>query len=169
MADKAISDLVAASEVVGTDLFVLEQAGTAKKLSGQTLTTFLLKLVEAHGGISSIAKTGTSGLVDTYTITMADETKSSFTVTNGEKGDKGDNTYTWLKYSSSLPTKNSDMYDTPDNYMGIYTGSSSTAPSSYSAYKWFQIKGEKGDTGDAATLLTQSVCYQVSASGSVVP
>lgn len=169
MADKAISDLTAASEIVGTDLFVLEQAGTAKKLSGQTLTTFLLKLVEAHGGISSIAKTSTSGLVDTYTITMADQTTTKFTVTNGAKGDKGDNTYTWVKYSSAMPTKNSDMYDTPDNYMGIYTGSSSTAPASFSAYKWFQIKGEKGNTGDPAVVLSQSVWYQVSTSGTVIP
>ena len=93
MADKAVSELIAASEVTATDLFVLEQAGTAKKLSGQTLTNFLLKLVEAHGGIKSIAKTESSGLKDTYTITMADESTNSFTVTNGEKGDKGDNAY----------------------------------------------------------------------------
>lgn len=34
-------------------------------------------------GISSIVKTGTSGLVDTYTITYSDSTTSTFTVTNG--------------------------------------------------------------------------------------
>ena len=34
-------------------------------------------------GISSITKTGTSGLVDTYTITYSDNTTSTFTVTNG--------------------------------------------------------------------------------------
>ena len=169
MADKAISELIAASEVTATDLFVLEQAGTAKKLSGQTLTTFLLKLVEAHGGIKSIVKTGSSGLKDTYTITMADESTNSFTVTNGEKGDKGDNAYIWVKYASSLPSKDSDIYDTPDNYLGIYTGTSSTAPTSYSVYKWYQIKGAKGDTGAAASLRSQSVRYQVSASGTVIP
>lgn len=37
-------------------------------------------------GIVSIAKTGTSGLVDTYTITYTDETTSTFTVTNGANG-----------------------------------------------------------------------------------
>lgn len=40
--------------------------------------------------ISSIEKTGTEGLVDTYTITYSDETTSTFTVTNGEDGDKGE-------------------------------------------------------------------------------
>lgn len=34
-------------------------------------------------GISSITKTGTSGLVDTYTITFDDDTTTTFTVTNG--------------------------------------------------------------------------------------
>lgn len=41
-------------------------------------------------GIASIAKTGTSGLVDTYTVTMTNGSTSTFTVTNGEKGDTGD-------------------------------------------------------------------------------
>lgn len=38
-------------------------------------------------GISNIAKTGTSGLVDTYTITMTDGTTYTFTVTNGDVDD----------------------------------------------------------------------------------
>ena len=37
-------------------------------------------------GISSIAKTSTSGLVDTYTITFTNGTTTTFTVTNGQDG-----------------------------------------------------------------------------------
>jgi hypothetical protein len=40
----------------------------------------------AGKGIQSITKTGTSGLVDTYTITYTDGTTTTFTVTNGESG-----------------------------------------------------------------------------------
>lgn len=40
-------------------------------------------------GIQSITKTGTSGLVDTYTILFTNGTSTTFTVTNGEKGDPG--------------------------------------------------------------------------------
>lgn len=40
-------------------------------------------------GIVSIAKTATSGLVDTYTITYTDGTTSTFTVTNGADGQDG--------------------------------------------------------------------------------
>ena len=40
-------------------------------------------------GISSIAKTGTSGLVDTYKITLTNGSSTTFTVTNGAKGATG--------------------------------------------------------------------------------
>ena len=46
--------------------------------------------VKAQGndgkGISSVAKTSTNGLVDTYTITFTDGTKTTYTVTNGKDG-----------------------------------------------------------------------------------
>ena len=40
-------------------------------------------------GIKSIEKTGTSGLVDTYTITFDDDTTETYTVTNGADGQDG--------------------------------------------------------------------------------
>lgn len=40
-------------------------------------------------GIASITKTGTSGLVDTYTITYTDGDTSLFTITNGKDGVDG--------------------------------------------------------------------------------
>lgn len=92
MADKRIDELEEATTITANDLFVLEQAATAKKLSGQTMVTFLTALADAHGGINGIAKTSSSGtdpVVDTYTITFADLTTANFTVTNGLKGDTG--------------------------------------------------------------------------------
>lgn len=46
--------------------------------------TLMLKGQEGQS-IKSIEKTGTSGLVDTYTITLTDGTTSTFTVTNGKE------------------------------------------------------------------------------------
>lgn len=40
-------------------------------------------------GVSQIEKTGTSGLVDTYTIVFSDGTTSTYTVTNGAPGSVG--------------------------------------------------------------------------------
>lgn len=44
---------------------------------------------DTGNGISSIRKTGTSGLVDTYTITYTNGATSTFTVTNGKEGKQG--------------------------------------------------------------------------------
>ena len=49
MADKRIDELEAAASVTTNDLFVLEQAGTAKKLEAQTLENWLLALAQGHG------------------------------------------------------------------------------------------------------------------------
>ena len=89
MADRAITELPEATSITTSDAFVLQQDTQAKQLTGQRLITWLTHELDGHGGIRSIAKTGTSGLVDTYSITYADATTSTFTVTNGAKGDKG--------------------------------------------------------------------------------
>lgn len=44
---------------------------------------------ETGASIKSISKTATSGLVDTYTVTLTDGTKFNFTVTNGRDGKDG--------------------------------------------------------------------------------
>ena len=44
---------------------------------------------ETGNGISSISKTGTSGLTDTYTITYTNGNTTTFTVTNGKDGVDG--------------------------------------------------------------------------------
>lgn len=205
MADKSVGELIAATSVTPTDLFVLEQNGTAKKLTGQILENWLVSFADGHGGIqniekigmdvladtyritlsdtttfdfvvtngrgiSSIAKTSTSGLIDTYTITYNDGTKDTLTVTNGEKGEKGDNAYIWVKYASQEPTASSNSFgDLPDDWMGVYFGTASTAPSDWQQYKWYLIKGEKGETGDPATLTSAEITYQVGDSGTIIP
>lgn len=173
IADKQISDLVAATSVQPADLFVLEQSSTAKKLTGQILINWLTAYADGHGGIQSITwqTSGTSGngQLHTATIHYADETTSTFSIRDGYKGDQGDSWYFWIRYAADLPTSDADMTDTPDNYIGVYYGTSATAPSTYSAYDWYQWKGDKGNTGDAARIVSQSVGYMASSSGTVVP
>ena len=171
MADKSIAQLNEAEKVYSDDLFVLNQSGSAKKLSGNTLKNWLLEIANSLGGISKIEKVSTSGLKDTYRIYYAkDGTTTDFTVTNGEKGDKGDNSYIWIRYTGQKPTESSHSFGTtPDDWMGIYAGNSATAPTDYKNYTWFKIKGEKGDTGDAATVKSRSVTYQVGSSGTTAP
>lgn len=205
MADKSIDELVSATTVQPSDLFVLQQDNAAKKLTGQVLENWLVSFADGHGGIQSIekqetsglndtyritladtttfdfvvtngkgitgiSKTSTSGLADTYTIRYNDSTTTTFTVTNGAKGDKGDNAYTWFKYASQKPTSSSSsMGDEPDDWMGRYSGTKSEPPTDPMEYTWSLIKGEKGQTGDPATIVTNKTEYQVSDSGTIIP
>lgn len=58
-------------------------------------------------GITSITKTGTEGLVDTYTITYTDNTTSTFTVTNGSSG-------------SGSSGGSTDVYSTEETAIGTW-------------------------------------------------
>lgn len=145
MADKQISALTEATEVNTDDLFVLQQSNQAKKLTGQTLISELAEALDGHGGIASITLTSTVGLVKTYTITFADATSTTFSVTDGERGYTGAQTYVHIRYSDTYPVVT--MLTMPNEYIGIYTGTESEAPSEVSDYTWFKWKGEKGDTG----------------------
>jgi hypothetical protein len=59
--------------------------------------------------------------------------------------------YTFVKYSAI--TQNSDMKDTIDAWVGIYNGTSQTAPTAYTSYLWYEIKGEDGDSGADFVIL----------------
>ena len=50
-------------------------------------------------------------------------------------------TYMHMKYSEDNPSSNAEMSDTPGDWLGIYIGSSSTAPTAYTSYVWHNITG----------------------------
>ena len=55
--------------------------------------------------------------------------------------------YTYIKYSNQ--SNGSGMNDNANStYLGIYVGSSSTAPTNPSEYRWTKIKGEDGRQGE---------------------
>lgn len=129
MADKSIEQLNAAEKVYLSDLFVLQQSGTAKKLTGQVLKNWLLELAQGHGGITGIALQSTSGLNKTYRITLADDTYFDMTVSDG----KG--------ITSVAKTGTSGLVDT---YTMKFNAGSDFV---------FTVKnGDKGDKGDADRL-----------------
>lgn len=205
MADKSINELVAAGSIGATDLFVLQQDNTAKKLPGQVLLNWLTAAADGHGGIQSwvplktegrvttyritladqshididvvdgrgiedLKKIKTEGLVDTYQIIYNDGPPSTFTVTNGAKGDPGNDANVWIRYASQKPTADSHSFgEIPDAWIGIAPGHLSTAPTDWQAYTWYQWKGEKGNTGDPAKRLSVEYAYQVGDTGNVIP
>lgn len=156
MADKAITDLEAASAINGADLFVLQQGDTAKKASGQLLENWLLSMANGHGGIQSIVKTGSTGtnpVVDTYTIEFSDSSTTTFTVTNGKKGAKGDtgaaasvtsSSVQYVESASGTTVPSSGWQDNPPtvaqgNYLWtkvVITFSDGTPVTSYSVARY---------------------------------
>ena len=163
MADKRIDELEEATSITGTDLFVLEQANTAKKLTGQTMTNFLLALANGHGGISTIAKTsstGTNPVVDTYTITFADNTTTTFQITNGVKGDQGPRGYTGNPGADITITSTSVQYQEWASGTSYPTGTWLDNPPSVAQgnFLWTRTIVNYSDGG-------QTVAYSVARNG----
>lgn len=94
-------------------------------------------------GIQSIAKTSTSGLVDTYTITYTDGTTSTYTVTNGKDGADGKDGTNGTDGVSikSIEQTSAAQYNGGVNVITITLSDGTTST--------LNIKnGTKGDTGD---------------------
>lgn len=174
MADKSIFELTLQTTFTSNDRLVVGNYANsdAEAITGQTLVNLLATSLDGHGGIQSIIKTsstGTDPVVDTYTITMADTTTTTFTVTNGLKGDTGLQTFIYFRWAHVQPSSWSDTTSQPDEWMGVYAGTATTPPTTVSAYTWVKVRGETGETGQAASISSQSVTYMESTSGTIVP
>lgn len=75
----------------------------------------------------------------------------------GVWGDKGDQTYVHIRWKAD--DEESELLTTPSNYIGIATSTNSVAPTDPDKYAWYLYKGE---TGDPATIDTESVKYGIS-------
>lgn len=110
--------------------------------------TFVNTTVSATGpkgdtgnGISTVS------LNADYTLTLYFTDSSPVTVgpirgQQGEPGNPGIPAYVHIKYSYHEPDSDDDMGDSPDAWMGVYSGSSATAPEHYTDYVWYMIKGD---------------------------
>lgn len=169
MADKSIFDLQTQSTFANEDRLVIGNYANndARAITGAQMVAQLTALADGHGGISSITATESSadGGNNVITVTMADGSTASFNVKNGSKGSTGAQTRVWIRYAHTQPTQNSDMGTTPDEWIGIATNTSSSAPTSYTSYTWYQYKGEKGDTGDTGKGVSNITASRTSGTG----
>lgn len=109
---------------------------TGETVSNGTLTVSQNKLtVSTSNFITYICTVTYDGLESVARV--------SFNLTtSGANGTNGVSAYVHIKYGTSMTP--SVLLDTPSEYMGIYSGSSATPPTSYTSYRWFKIKGEDG-------------------------
>lgn len=104
------------------------------------------------------AALNTSGKL-TIPVTVEGVTiNKEFTWSIAFKGSGGSSSYTHIRYSAS--SDGSNMVSTPTDatiYIGVYTGTASTAPTTPSSYTWSRYTGNDGQDGqDAITMVITS-------------
>lgn len=121
-------------------------------------------------GISNITWTSSGtpgdGMIHTGTIEYNDGTTSTVQFQDGIQGLQGVQTYVWIMWAQDYPSADSDMQNTPADYIGIYTGTASSAPTSYTAYTWYDYKGDRGEPGE---YIEPVVSYGTSTAASTEP
>ena len=90
--------------------------------------------------------------------TALSKAKQGVSGQDGSPGAAGASSYTYIRYSANADGSN--MVTTPTSstlYIGVYTGTASTAPTTANSYTWSRYVGQKGDDGaDAITLVITS-------------
>ena len=88
-------------------------------------------------------------------VTFSDSTKIYSKAKQGKGGTNGTSYYTHIRYSAN--SDGSGMVATPTDstvYIGVYSGTSATAPTSAGSYTWSRYHGQDGD--DAITIVIES-------------
>lgn len=109
-------------------------------------------------GIASITKTGTSGLVDTYTITYTNGQTSTFTVTNGAGNNEFIGTLAEWNALTTAQQKEYDTYQITDDYSEALMPNYSTTEQK-TGQKWIDNKDVyfKVVTGFSVALVANAV------------
>ena len=136
MANKSIKELPKATQIQEDDALPMQQGPTTKQVTGLTLTLWLLGMADGHGGVTDFQKLSESGLEKTYQFTMADTTKYSFTVTDGNGVADFRHSVSGLVHTYKLIMDNGQEYT-----MTIKDGEKGDKGDN--AYVWFRFASEK--------------------------
>lgn len=154
---KKINELDNISALTDTCVFITQDVGATNQVTAKvSLATFLSWLTTGHTFPFDTAKflSGNGIQINTdngnvtYTAKLGEglafDADGNIKVTGGTSSGN----YLWIRYADDEPTADSDIKTTPSNYMGVYSGEETTAPTAYTSYQWFKIKGEQGIQGE---------------------
>lgn len=136
MANKSIKELPTATQIQEDDALPMQQGPTTKQVTGRTLTLWLLGMADGHGGVTDFQKLSESGLEKTYQFTMADTTKYTFTVTDGNGVADFQQSVSGLVHTYKLIMDNGQEYT-----MTIKDGEKGDKGDN--AYLWYKFASEK--------------------------
>ena len=136
MANKSIKELPKATQIQEDDALPMQQGATTKQVTGLTLTLWLLGMADGHGGVTDFQKLSESGLEKTYQFTMADTTKYTFTVTDGNGVADFQQSVSGLVHTYKLIMDNGQEYT-----MTIKDGEKGDKGDN--AYLWYKFASEK--------------------------
>lgn len=76
------------------------------------------------------------------------EQKNAFDEAMAETAEAvGSINYLHIKWSNAQPVADTDLLDTPADWLGVYCGGEKTAPTAYGVYSWYKVKGMQGEQG----------------------
>lgn len=130
--DKAISDLIQATQITNEDLFVLEQSGEAKKLKGETLLDFVTLSVVSVTVTTLPAGSSATATYDKSTGTLA------LGIPQGNKGDTG----------ATGATGPANVLTIGSVTSGKVASATITGEAPNQVLNLVLEKGDKGDTGE---------------------
>jgi hypothetical protein len=130
----------------------------ADGVNGQTYYVYIRYSANADGSSMTATPQSNTQYMGTCSTTSgtAPTTNTSYTWAlikgstgaSGANGTNGTSYYVHIRYKES--EESTTLLTTPSNYMGVYSGTSSTAPTAINSYTWYNTKGDVGAPGEAA-------------------
>lgn len=130
-------------------------AGTSVTISKIEYATSTTESQPSSGWSTTAPSTVAEGSWLWVKTTYSDGTTAVTRAKQGKSGTNGTSYYTHVRYSESADgTGHVASPTSATKYIGVYTGTSSSAPSSKASYKWSKYVGEDGAAGHSPSITT---------------
>lgn len=129
--------------------------GTSVSVSKVEYATSTTESQPSSGWSTTAPSTVAEGSWLWVKTTYSDSTTAVTRAKQGKSGTNGTSYYTHVRYSESADgTGHVASPTSATKYIGVYTGTSFSAPSSKTSYKWSKYVGEDGEAGHSPAITT---------------